>query len=85
MCCLNDIRNATTKENLFSKLVYVNKDSASVLCEKNANRLGGSHIRSLFSRCLQWASLRHNTSLPLWVGFPSQDMLGILAGIPKCL
>ena len=92
MCCFNDIRNATTQESLFSKLVYVNAWGwgrlnlcLSAACEMKTNSLGGSRMRSLFSRCLQWASLRHNSSLPpQWVGFPSRDMSGIPAGIPTC-
>ena len=89
MCCFNDIRNATSQESLFSKLAYVNTGGCgrlnlclSAACEIDTNSLGGSHMCSLFSRCLQWASLRHNASLPpQWVGFPSLDKSGIPAGI----
>ena len=58
MCCFNDIRNATTQESLFSKLVYVNAWGwgrlnlcLSAACEMKTNSLGGSRMRSLFSRC----------------------------------
>ncbi|KAG8007307.1 hypothetical protein GBF38_012645 [Nibea albiflora] len=44
------------------------------------NSVEGSRMRSLFSRCLQWASLRHNASLPPQSGV--RDNVGNPAEIP---